>query len=175
MVHPTPQILFASDLSVKMETVFEQAAAMAVRQNANVIVLHVMEETPNSERRIRMAFGEKLYEDLKARQKQGARNILSGKNVDALKIKQAISGFFKNTEQQDASGDDSSLIKKILVSEGRSIADEICAGALEEDCGMIVMGCKQRGLLAEAMGDHVVRKVLKRSPVPVLVVPFKEE
>lgn len=174
MVQSTQHILFASDLSVKMKTVFEQAAALAIRQNANVVVLHVMEQTPHSEKRIRMAFGEKLYKDLKNQQRQGAHNILSGKNVDAMKIKQAISGFFKGSEQEAPDPDDSSLIAKILVSEGKSIADEICGSALEEDCSMIVMGCRQRGLLAEAMGDHVVRKVLKRSPVPVLVVPFKE-
>ncbi len=174
MVQPTQNILFASDLSVKMKTVFEQAAALALQYQANVIVLHVMEETTRSEKRIRMAFGETLYKDLKAQQKQGARNILIGKNVDALKIKQAISGFFETPEQKSDTEDDTALIRKILVSEGRSIADEICGSALEEECGMIVMGCKQQGLLAGAMGDHIVRKVLKRSPVPVLVVPFKE-
>ena len=119
-----------------------------------------------------MAFGEKLYEDLKSQQKQGARNILLGKNVDALKIKKAISGFLESDSDTDSSDN---LIKKILVSEGRSIADEIAATALEEECGQIVIGLKQGGFLEQAMGDHIVRKVLKRSPVPVLVVPFKED
>ncbi len=169
------KILFASDLSVKMKEVFEKTAALAVQQDTHIIVLHVMEETPRSEKRIRMAFGEKLYQDLKNEQKQGARNILIGKNVDALKIRQAISGFFQTDDGEETQPGDDSVIQKILVSEGRSIADEITATALEEECALIVIGCKQRGLLAEAMGDHVVRKVLKRSPVPVLVVPFKED
>ena len=172
MVQPKSNILFASDLSVNMQAVFEQAAALAIRQNASLVVLHVMEEHPRSEKRIRTAFGEALYQDLKNEHKQGARDILSGKNVDAMKIKKAISGFF---EVKNKHGAEDNLIKKILVSEGRSIADEIAGTALQEDCSMIVMGCKQRGLLAEAMGDHVVRKVLKRTSVPVLVVPFKKD
>lgn len=175
MIQPTKNILFASDLSVKMEQVFEQAAALAISQDANIIVLHVMEETPNAERRIRMAFGEELYQNLKSEQISGARNILIGKNIDALKIRQAISGFFGKTEDTREISENDSLIKKILVAEGRSIADEITSTATEENCGMIVMGCRQQGLLAEAMGDHVVRKVLKRSGVPVLVVPFTEK
>lgn len=175
MVQPKSNILFASDLSVKMKEVFEKAATLALQQNANIIVLHVMEESQRSERRIRMAFGENLYQDLKNKQKQGARNILIGKNVDALKIKQAISGFLKADQPGDTVSDGDALIKKILVSESRSIADEIAATAHDEGCDLIVIGCKQRGLLAETMGDHVVRKVLKRSPVPVFVVPFKED
>ena len=174
MVQSKSNILFASDLSVKMKEVFEKAAALALQQNANIIVLHVMEESQRAEKRIRMAFGEKLYQDLKNEQKQGARNILIGKNVDALKIRQAISGFFETGQSKDETPDDDALIKKILVSESRSIADEISATAHDEACNLIVIGCKQRGLLAETMGDHVVRKVLKRSPVPVFVVPFKE-
>lgn len=174
MVQSNQNILFASDLSVKMKTVFEQAAALAVRQNANLIVLHVMEASSKSEKRIRMAFGEALYQDLKAEQKQGARNILSGKNVDALKIKHAISGFFQGPEKTVKPSDESSLIEKILVAEGQSVAHEITQTADDENCSLIVLGCKQQGLLAEAMGDHIVRKVLRRTSVPVLIVPFKE-
>lgn len=171
MVQPTKNILFASDLSVNMKQVFEHAATLAVCQNAGIIVLHVMEETPGSEKRIQWAFGEELYQSLKSEHRKGARDILIGKNVDALKIRQAISGFFEGTDQDKGPSDNESLIRKILVTEGRSIADELTSTAQEEACGLIVMGCKQKGLLAEAMGDHVVRKVLKRSSVPVLVVP----
>ncbi len=67
------------------------------------------------------------------------------------------------------------MISKILVAEGRSVANEITSTITEEECDMIVIGCKQQGLLADAMGDHIVRKLLKRSPVPVFVVPLPEE
>lgn len=174
MVQPTKNILFASDLSVDMKQVFEHAATQAVLQNANIIVLHVMEENPGAEKRIRMAFGEELYQNLKSEQKAGARNILIGKNIDALKIRQAISGFFEGDEANNDTAEGNSLIKKILVSEGQSIADEITSTVSEEDCDLIVMGCKQKGLLANAMGDHVVRKILKRSQVPVFVVPISD-
>ncbi len=172
-VRTTKNILFASDLSTNMEKVFEHAATLAVCQDANIVVLHVMEQTKRSEKRIQMAFGEKLYQDLKSEQKDGARNILIGKNVDALKIRHAISGFFNNDDS--ASSESESIISKILVAEGRSIANEITSTVTDEECDMIVIGCKQQGLLADAMSDHVVRKVLKRSSVPVLVVPISEK
>lgn len=172
MVELTKDILFASDLSVNMKQVFEHAATLAVRQSANIIVLHVMEENPRSEKRIQMAFGEQLYKNLKSEHMSQARDILIGKNVDALKIRQAISGFFEETGEKEDPSENNTLISKILVAEGRSIADEITFTAKEEDCSLIVIGCKQQGLLAEAMGNNVVRKILKRSQVPVFVVPF---
>lgn len=175
MVQLTKNILFASDLSVNMKQVFEHAAKMAICQDANIIVLHVMEESPGSKKRIRMAFGEELYNTLKSEQKDGARNILSGKNIDALKIRQAISGFFEGPEQNKKSAENNSLISKIMVSDARSIASEITSTAEEEGCDLIVMGCKQQGLLSEAMGTHVIRKVLKRSLVPVFIVPCLKE
>ena len=169
----TKKILFASNLSTEMEAVFKQAAETAVYHNANIIVVHVMEASSRSEKRLRMAFGEQLYQDLKAGHREEARNILVGKNVDAVRIRQAIAGFLQG-DGKGSDGDAPSLISKILVTESPAVADEITATALEEGCDMIVMGCKQQGLMAEAMGDHVVRKVLKRTPVPVLLVPLKK-
>jgi nucleotide-binding universal stress UspA family protein len=175
MIQPTKNILFASDLSVNMKQVFEHAATLAISQNANIIVLHVMEENPRAEKGIRMAFGEKLYQNLKSEHRSGAKNILIGKNVDALRIRKAIAGFFKGAGQNNDMAENNSLIKKVLVAEGRSIADEITSTATDEACDLIVMGCRQQGLLAEAMGKHVIRKILKRSDIPVFIVPFSEK
>lgn len=174
MIQPPKKILFASDLSTEMKQVFEHAVTLATYTKAEIIVLHVMEESSrNSERLVRMAFGEKLYQDIKNEHKSGARNLLIGKNVDALRIRQAIAGFFQDGEKKNDPPEEVSPIGKILVMESRSVADEITSTAVEEECGLIVMGCKQQGLLAEAMGNNMVRKVLKRTSVPVVVVPYK--
>jgi nucleotide-binding universal stress UspA family protein len=170
MIQKPKNILFASDLSVEMKKIFEHAVAMAIYTGADLIVLHVMEEaSPSAERQVKMAFGESLYQEIKSKHKTGARDLLIGKNVDALRIRQAIAGFFEDRENAPSHTD--SPIKKILVAEGRSIADEIVSTAVEEDCAFIVMGCRQQGLVAQTMGDKLVRKVLKRSSVPVFVVP----
>lgn len=173
MAHPVKNILFVSDLSVNMKQVFDHAAALAVCQNAKITILHVMEEDPDAEKRIRTAFGEELYQDAKA-QSEGARTVLIGKNIDALKIRQAISGFFLKALKENDSGPADSLIQKILVAEGRSVIDEIMATLEEEHCDMIVMGCRKQGLIDEAMGDKLIRNILKRSEVPVFVVPFSD-
>jgi nucleotide-binding universal stress UspA family protein len=173
MIQPPKKILFASDLSTSMELVFEHVASLATYSKAEIIVLHVMEDAgKGSERIVTMAFGEKLYQDIKREQREGAKNLLIGKNVDALRIRQAIAGFFQGGEKEAPSSQSDSPIKKVLVTESQSIADEITLTADQEECDLIVMGCKSHGLIAEAMGDHVVRKVLKRAGVPVFIVPL---
>ncbi|WDP89843.1 MAG: universal stress protein [Desulfobacter sp.] len=173
MIRKTERILFASDLSTDMKEVFERAASFSAYSGAEIIVLHVMEEaSKSSEKLVRMAFGEALYQNIKSDHKAGARNLLTGKNVDALRIRQAIAGFLADSGGEAPEMDEKSPIAKILVTESPSIAADIVQTAVEEDCDAIVMGCKQQGLLAEAMGDNVVRKVLKRTSVPVVVVPL---
>ena len=174
MIQPPKKILFASDLSKDMKQVFEHAATIAAYSKSDIIVLHVMEEaSKSSEKLVRIAFGEKLYQDIKNEQKSGAKDLLIGKNVDAMRIRQAIAGFFQEEKEVNQT-EAVSPIEKILVTESKSIADEITSTATQEKCDIIVMGCKQQGMLAEAMGDHVVRKVLKRTSVPVFVVPFSQ-
>jgi len=173
MIRKTERILFASDLSTDMKQVFERAASFSAYSGAEIIVLHVMEEaSKRSAKRVRMAFGEALYQNIKNDHKTGALNLLTGKNVDALRIRQAISGFLSDGTPEGIETQDNSPITKILVTESPSIASEITQTAVQEDCDAIVMGCKQQGLLAEAMGDKIVRKVLKRTSVSVVVVPL---
>ena len=97
-----------------------------------------------------------------------------GISLGVIKSGKAIAGFFKSQDPDSLELPEDQPIKKILVAEGRSIADEISATAEEEGCNYIAMGCKQKGFIEKTMGDNVVRKVLKRSAVPVLVVPFKK-
>jgi nucleotide-binding universal stress UspA family protein len=152
-----------------MIRVFEYAVSMAAYSQAELVILHVMEDPgAGSERQANLAFGQALYQELKDRKKAGARNILINKNSDALRIRQAITDFFQeNSDNPDAE----SALEKIIVSESSSIANEIVSTAALEKCDVIVMGCKQQGLIAGAMGDKLVRKVLKRTSVPVFVVP----
>lgn len=176
MMKKTKKILFASDLSTEMIKVFEHAATLSAYHGADIVVLHVMIENSGAENHVKMAFGEELYKDLKSQQKKRAQNVLTGKNVDALKIRQAIAGFFGGGADTESNGLlEESTIKKILIAEGRSIEDEIVATVRDEDCDLIVMGYENKGLIGKVMGNNLVGKVIKRSGVPVFVIPFSKK
>ncbi|WP_321494984.1 universal stress protein [uncultured Desulfobacter sp.] len=173
MIQKPKRILFASDLSTNMKEVFTHAVSISTLSDAGIIVLHVMEEAvKNAERRAQRAFGETLYNAIRSEQKTGALNLLTGKNVDALRIKQAIAGFLDDRTERQPGIEMSSPIEKILVTESKSVADEITRTAVEEGCDIIVMGCRHQNFIENAIGDNIARKVLKRTSVPVLVVPL---
>ena len=79
--------------------------------------------------------------------------------------------FFEQEKQLNFSETDT-FINKILIAEGRSIADEIYSIAEDEGCRCIVMGCARQGFLSGALGDKILKKILNRAKIPVLVVPF---
>lgn len=174
MNQPMKKILFATDLSKEMLQVFEMAVRTAIAHKAGITILHVMEESPTAEQQLTIVFGEEKYQDLKSEQMERARETLVGKNLEAQRIRQAIADFFKEPDTTGKEAGDESLIQNIVVVEGRSVADDILSTASEENCDMIVMGSKKQGLIAEVVGKHVVRKVIKHSSIPILVVPYLE-
>ncbi len=166
------RILFASDLSADMNLIFEQAAAMATYLDAELIIAHIMEEgDSNAQKHVKMLFGEDLLDSIKNQRKEGARNILIGKNTDALKIRQAI--FDMLTEDDPERTHMLSPVADIIVTEGKSVVNSLLDIAREKECDFIVAGCDQQGLIAKTVGNKFIRAILKKSPIPVFVVPVK--
>ena len=167
------KILFASDLSEHARYAFDHAALLAATNQARIIILHVMEElAPGAKERVAEAFGKELYQELKTRKKEGARDILIHKKTEAPKIREYLADICKEPVP-GVNSPGSDMIADILVVEGNA-ADEIISAAAEHACDVIVMGSRQRSLLAEAFSGSVVRKVLRRARKPVFVVPLPE-
>ncbi len=166
------RILFASDLSADMTKVFEQAAAMATYMDAELIIAHIMEEgDTNAQKNVKKLFGEDVFDSITNQRKEGARNILIGKNTDALKIRQAIFGML--TEDDPEKTHMLSPIADTIVTEGKSVVGSLLDIASEKECDFIVAGCDQQGLIAKTMGNKFIRAILKKSPIPVFVVPIE--
>ena len=62
---------------------------------------------------------------------------------------------------------------RILVPYGHPVAEILRVTEQEEDDTLIVMGSQGRGFLAEVFLGSVSHQVVRRSPVPVLLVPAK--
>ena len=167
MEHTIKRILFASDLSTDMKQVFRWAAVTAIAYNASIDILHVLEEIPSAKRELTNILGKHEYSQIRSDKKEKARESLVGKNIEAQKIRQAIAELFTSP---DSNSD--SLINNIIVSEGSSIAGEIQKTALNEQSDIIVLGHRKQGVAEKIVGDNVVKRVLKRSSMPVLVVPI---
>ncbi len=166
-------ILFASDLSTKMKQVFEYAATLSAYSEGNIIILHVMDDEDSSHiKYTKMAFGKEVWDTIKSEKRESAKKAMIGKNVTALKIREAIQNFFEDDNEKEQNS--SSPVNNVIVTESRSIADEIIGTSREEDCDLIVMGCKHPSLLKKTIGINIVKDVLKRSKIPVLLVPCEK-
>ncbi|MGD9974577.1 MAG: universal stress protein [Desulfatirhabdiaceae bacterium] len=165
------KILFTSDLSENAKTVFGYAASLADHYHAGIVILHVMEALPpGTENQVADALGKETYQKLKTRKKEGARHILINKKADALRIQEQLADMHQITGAGMENLKRVS-IENVIVTEG-NVAEEIAVNAVENKCDVIVMGSPHRGLLTETFAGSTVRKVLKRSRLPVFLVPL---
>lgn len=165
------RILFASDLSASARHAFGYALNMALRHEAGIVIVHVVERlAPGTEERVAAAFGRVLYDELKDRKRASARDVLINKKVEAGKTRDASA----RTTGEDRPVDPiaSTLVEDIAIVEGET-ADQILALARRKSCDMIVLGSRHRGRLAQTFAGSTTRKVLRETRTPVLVVPFK--
>ncbi len=163
------RILFASDLSETARRTFAHAVTLAVHHGAVIVILHVMESlAPGTEERVAASFGETLYSELKSRKSRTARDMLIHKKVDAVRARDALRGM---CEASDASGADvSAIVADIVIVEGDA-AEEILSFAHRNTCDLIVMGMRRRKRFAGAFAGSTVRRVMRRTDTPVLIVP----
>lgn len=168
MTNDIQTILFTSNLSATSRSTFTHAALLASRCNARIVLLHVLEKVTSSyETRMFDLFGTMKWHDVVKQHKEHARHALIGKITPTQMARTALSEFCR--EAATGENESGALQHEVVVSQG-DVVEEILRQVEEHDCDLIVMGgC--RGLLAGSSVSHNIKSVLKKSPVPTLVVP----
>lgn len=165
---PVKSILFATNLSKSCIPAFEFAASMAIRYQATLVLLHVMEKMPDYvEGRLRGLLGENKYKELEAAHEKEARQTLIGKKSTSKLIRAALDRFCVETGIDDNACDYHS--REIVLGSGEVI-EEILAQAEKHQCELIVMGARQGFIKDNAIGK-TIKSILRRSRIAVMVVP----
>ena len=157
------KILYATDLSDNSRRAFGYAAGLAELYNAQMMVLHVVEPiNPNTYMQISSMMGETEWVNLQ----------LERDNEIIAEIKSRLKRFCLEL-QTDANtfqlSDDQILVRKGLPVE------EINGLAEIENVDLIVMGTHGYGLVKDALMGGTVRRLVRHSEKPVLVVPNPEK
>jgi nucleotide-binding universal stress UspA family protein len=163
-------ILFTSDLMEGSRYVFRHAMGLADKHGAKLTILHVMQEPSDS---IRGLLGgilsEEQLEDLRSKHTEEAMTTLTGKSREHALIREGLEMFSRDaaaeTTEFKTDADD------VVVTAGH-VAEEITRNATDLGCDLIVIGCHQRSLLKDAVLGGTLRGVLKRTKIPVFVVPI---
>ena len=165
------KILFATDLSEGARHAFAYAASLANLYAANLLLLHVMDEVPELlDQHVAGYIDADQWEAIKARHFQEAQSALIGKKRDHFAIREVLDQFVTNIK---SAAPVTAFKDEVMVVRGNPV-EKILQTSDEQNCDMIVMGTHGQGALADVMLGSTARRVIRRSPKPVLVVRTPE-
>jgi nucleotide-binding universal stress UspA family protein len=162
MLPKIQKILYATDLSDNSKRAFGYAASVAQSFGAQLIVLHVVEPiNPNTYMQISSMLGEAEWVNLQmGRDSQLSEEIMTRLKQFCLDLQTDLRSFPLNEDQ-------------IMIRKGLPV-DEIIGIAADEKVDLIVMGTHGYGLVKDALMGGTVRRLVRRSDIPVIVVPDPE-
>jgi nucleotide-binding universal stress UspA family protein len=172
MLKSVKTILFATNLTRSSVPAFEAAVVLALSFKAKIVVLHVLEKIPDYvEGRLAGMLGEDQWNQMMHAYQNEVRQSLTGKRSSSKLIRKALEHFCGEAGIDDATCGYQS--REIVVTESGDVAERIIENAIKQDCDLIILGAHE-GLFAKQSLGPTVKSVLKKSKIPVLVVPFVE-
>lgn len=168
MLEDIKTILFATNLKKNCVPAFDFAAVLALRFQAKIILLHVLEKIPDyAESRIVGLLGEKQWNEIMLDYSRGARQSLIGKKSSSKLIQIALEHYCKEAGIDEASCGYQS--REVVISDG-NVVDNIIENSKKHDCNLIIMG-DHEGLISKKAIGNTIKSILRSSKIPVLVVP----
>jgi len=172
MMKPLKTIYLATNLSESCTRAFELAAGLAVRYQATLVLLHVIEKAPDYvEGRLKALLGEKAWDKVVNSLAEDAHQALIGKKTSNTIIRDALNLFCDMAGIEDGSCGYQS--REIVVSNG-DVVEDILYYSKTFNADMIILGAR-KGMLSETAIGGTIKSVLKKSKRPVLVVPSEAE
>lgn len=163
MIPSIKKILYASDLTKNSAFAFRYAINSAKKHNAEIVILHVMEEM---EKNIRDALLTYLGQDyLETRMKENIEQT-KGRIQNRLKV------FYDKLRAEDPDVTGTKI--SIEVCQGYP-AEQILRKADELDCDAIIMGTHGKGFISQTFLGSVAKRVLRRTRKPVFIIPLPRE
>ena len=161
------KILYTTDLSETGRYAFHHAVSLSTHYGAEVTVIHVVEGGPELDRRLLGYVDEKLWDQIKSRNLEEAKDILTKRKRDNVAIRNCV-GQFCDEIQSDMT-DQADIAYAIEVKMGDPV-EEIIKEAESGNYDLIIMGSHSHGSLKSVVMGDTVKSVLRRSRIPVLVV-----
>ena len=153
------KILYATDLSKNSAYAFQYATAIADKHDALIYILNVVEELPASAKTVLENY---LSDDQYQR-------FINRKDDLVNVIKDRLAIFCDNVQKDDPQC--VFRVASIDVVEGHPV-NEILKHAEKNNCDTIIMGTHGKGLISHALLGSVAEKVIRKTKIPVMVIPI---
>jgi nucleotide-binding universal stress UspA family protein len=157
------KILYSTDLSPNSEYVLAYAINSAIKHDAKIVILYVIEALSLTAQSLCSGyFNEDLSRKISAKELTFANDSIK-KNLQKF-CQKKIDGDYEAADRVEA----------IEICEGYP-AEVILKKADEFDCDAIVMGSHGKGIISQTFLGSVSKQVLRRTRKPVFIVPLPKE
>ena len=156
MIPVIKKILYTTDLSKNSAHAFRYAVALAKKFDAEIVILHVVEELSEN---VRVLLGADVIK----------------KRINGMQIKEAerIKERLKRFCNREFKGDRECVDRVVTIDVRQGYPEEeILTKAEEMDCDAIVMGTHGKGMVTHAFLGSVAERVLRRITRPAFVIPL---
>lgn len=151
------KVLIALDYSESTMGVFEKGKELAQSMNAKVVLVHVLSETTQ--------YSYLNYSPILGFDETSEMDVLQTNTVKDVRL--AAEQFLDRFKEQFAGLEVSTVLKQ------GDYADQILSAAEETGADIIVLGTRNRKGLDKILIGSVAEKVLKRSKVPIMIIPVR--
>ena len=160
MLPEIKKILFPTDFSDNSRAALYWALAMARRHNAFLLMMHVIEEPAARVPYLEVYFSPEEWQNL--------QNRIKNQAVDNMKARLTELCEAVKSEIPECPY----VADEMLVKKGNPV-EKIIETAEEKQCDVIIMGSTGAAHFSGMIMGSTARRVLRRSRVPVMVVPVK--
>ncbi len=173
MLKSIKSILFATDLTKNCQPALDFTLSIATGFEATIYMLHVIEKLPeHMDDRLKDLLGAHHWDKMVDSHKTNARKSLLGKQSTNSVVRESIHNF---CQQEGLTADASNFnAHEIIVSDGEIIED-ILGNAEQNNCDLIVIGGHHSSLFSKTAMSNTAKGLLKKSLIPVTIVPAVEE
>jgi len=160
MIPKIQKILYATDLSQNSVYALRYAMNSAIKHDADIIILHVLEKVdPASHVMLDLYLYEEQHQKILREHIAETKDLIT-KRLETLREKE----LKDHPEFSD-------IGISIEVFEGYP-AEVILSKAQEFNCDEIIMGTHSKGIIANTFLGSVAKRVLRRTRKPVLIIPL---
>jgi len=164
------KILYPTDLSESSRYCFNYVASLANAYNAELTVLHVIDDSIDVPKDLSGYMTEELWEDIKNRDLEEARKLMIERKRDNVAIRKCVGQY---CEEIQSANDKPYVTYTIEVKAGNPV--EIIVEQSEAgDFDLLVIGRHGHGTLKDSILGSTARRVLRRINIPALLIPLPD-
>jgi nucleotide-binding universal stress UspA family protein len=164
MIPKLSKILYSTDLSRNSVYAYRYAVNLAKGNDADIVILHVVEEVAPSTRALldsALPEGQSYKKIFDTAMQKGVREIKAR---------------LKHLCEQDLTDDPQCVMRVIAIEVAPGEPAQLILDKCKSfQCDAIVMGCHAKGMLSSAILGSVAERVVRRTKVPIFLIPLPEE